>query len=78
MKTPSSHHAALFSIKGVAEYPHLSVKTDRRPIDRGDMTALKVGSQWRIHPNDLNDFVFVRRQAGRQTMSIVCPYFSVR
>ncbi|MCP5437189.1 MAG: helix-turn-helix domain-containing protein [Chromatiaceae bacterium] len=64
MKTPPRHEA-LLSIQGVAAFLNLSTKTVRRLIDRGNLPAFKLGSQWRIHPRDLEDFVFAQRQRSR-------------
>lgn len=64
MKT-SPRHEALLSIQGVAAFLNLSTKTVRRLIDRGELSAFKLGSQWRIHPRDLDDFLFAQRQRGR-------------
>ena len=56
---------ALLTIKLAAARLALSTKTVRRLIDSGDLPAFKVGSQWRIHPRDLDDFVFKQRQRRR-------------
>lgn len=64
MNTPPRNEV-LLSIQGVAAFLNISTKTVRRLIDRRQLRAVKIGSQWRIHPRDLDDFVFAQRQRGR-------------
>lgn len=65
MKSPSGPVTPLLTINGVAAHLAVSTKTVRRLIASGDLAAFKLGSQWRIHPRDLDDFVFTQRHEGR-------------
>ena len=48
----------MLSIRAVADHLDVSIKTIRRWIKRGDLLAFKVGSQWRIDPDDLERFLW--------------------
>lgn len=66
MSHPSiSHGSDLLSIQRAAAHLAVSTRTVRRLITSGELPAFKLGSQWRIHPRDLDDFVFAQRQRGR-------------
>lgn len=47
----------LLTIPDAAELLRVSIKTIRRWIERGDLRAAKLGMQWRIRPQDLQNFV---------------------
>ncbi len=47
----------LFSVEEVADYLKLNVKTIRRYIYSGKISANKIGGQWRISKNQLDEFV---------------------
>ena len=47
----------LFTIPEVGAVLQVSEKTVRRWIASGELPAAKLGSQWRIRPRDLEDFV---------------------
>lgn len=50
----------LLSIKDVAALYQVSTKTVRRWIKAGDITAAKLGNQWRMHPKDVERFFVAR------------------
>jgi len=54
----------LRSIRAVADHLDVSTKTVRRWIDRGELSDFKVGSQWRIHPDDLEHFLWQQRRCS--------------
>ena len=47
----------LLTIKDASEFCRVSGKTIRRWIGTGDLTAAKLGAQWRIRPKDLALFI---------------------
>jgi excisionase family DNA binding protein len=47
----------LLTIKEAAILCRVSEKTIRRWISAGDLTAAKLGAQWRIRPRDLDLFI---------------------
>jgi excisionase family DNA binding protein len=53
----------LLTIPEAAELLRVSSKTIRRWIDGGDLTAAKLGVQWRIRPRDLDRFVHDRLES---------------
>lgn len=53
----------LLTIPEAAELLRVSIKTIRRWIDGGDLTAAKLGAQWRIRPRDLDRFVHDRLES---------------
>jgi excisionase family DNA binding protein len=54
---PTRPLEALLDIPSAARICGVSEKTIRRWIAAGEMPAAKLGSQWRIRPRDLEDFV---------------------
>ena len=48
---------ALMTVKEVAKYLRVVPLTVYRMIDRGDLTAIKVGSEWRVRWADLDDYL---------------------
>lgn len=54
---------SLQSIQRTAELLGVSVKTVLRLIKRGELSAYKIGNQWRVAPKDLEIFLKLRRQA---------------
>ena len=60
-------NSPFLSIRGVAEHLDVSIKTVRRWIARGELTAFKVGSQWRIDTDDLERFLWRQRRAAPGT-----------
>ncbi len=57
MSKPPSRPAALLTIPDVAERLQVSVKTIRRWIASGDLPTVRLGSQIRIQPKDLEIFL---------------------
>ena len=53
----SASLSKLLDIPGVADLCGVSEKTVRRWIGTGELPAAKLGSQWRIRPRDLEDFI---------------------
>ena len=47
----------LLKIADVATYCSVSEKTVRRWITRDELAAIKLGTQWRIRPRDLDFFL---------------------
>lgn len=47
----------LFTFEEVADYCGVSVKTILRETQRGKLKAVKVGRQWRIKPEDLDEYL---------------------
>lgn len=54
---------ALLTLKQTAEQLSVSIRTVRRWVKAGELPAIKLGSQWRIDPDDLALFLFRRRQS---------------
>lgn len=57
MTKPSSRLPALMTIPEVAERLQVSIKTIRRWIASGDLPTVRLGSQIRIQPKDLDIFL---------------------
>ena len=61
----NGHHGKeltpLFTIPDVADICRVSTKTVRRWIAAGDLVAMRLGSQWRIAPEDLDRFMRLAR-----------------
>ena len=61
----NGHHGKeltpLLTIPDVAEFCRVSTKTVRRWIAASDLAAIKLGTQWRITPEDLNRFIRLAR-----------------
>ena len=58
MTLPTSpRRKKLFSIAATAEYLGVSEKTIRRKIESGELRASRVGSQWRIRPEELDAYL---------------------
>ncbi|PWC55382.1 hypothetical protein TSH7_28500 [Azospirillum sp. TSH7] len=57
MTKPPSRPAALLTIPEVAERLQVSIKTIRRWIASGDLPTVRLGSQIRIQPKDLDIFL---------------------
>ena len=51
----------LLSIGSVAKILNVSEKTVRRWIEREELTAYRLGGQWRIAQKDLDIFLKLRR-----------------
>ena len=47
----------MLSIKETAEYLNVSTKTIYNLIERGDLKASKVANVWRIHPEDIEEYL---------------------
>ena len=47
----------VFTIDEIAERLRVSRDTVRRLIERGELRAMKIGSQWRIAEEDLDAYV---------------------
>ena len=47
----------LLDIRAVATICNVSEKTIRRWISAQELPAAKLGSQWRIRPRDLDDYI---------------------
>jgi excisionase family DNA binding protein len=52
----------LLTIDDVAPLCRVSSKTVRRWIKTGELTAAKLGAQWRIRPRDLDLFIHERME----------------
>ena len=61
MTTQATHK--LLTLRSVAEQLDVSIKTVRRWVARGELPAFKMGHQWRIHPEDLERFLWRHRHA---------------
>jgi excisionase family DNA binding protein len=62
MKHHKDLEQSLLSLKATAEHCDVSVKTVRRWIQASELTAYKLGNQWRISVIDLEYFLFKRRK----------------
>ena len=60
-------NSPFLSIRSVADHLDVSIKTVRRWITRGELSAFKVGRQWRIDPEDLERFLWRRRRTPCET-----------
>lgn len=58
MTTPTVEPGDLLTLQDVAERLTTSYKTVFRLVTDGDIPAVKVGGQWRVHRDDLNAYVF--------------------
>lgn len=54
----------LLTTEEVAEYLRVDVVTVRRLVNRGDLTAYKIGSEYRFIPHELEQFVRQQRVSG--------------
>lgn len=54
---------SMLTLKEVARYLHVVPLTVYRMIDRGDLSAVKVGRVWRIRKQDLQ--AYLERSASR-------------
>ncbi len=52
----------LLTIQDVADRLRVNAKTVRRWIESGELSAFKLGRQWRISERDLRRFLNERRQ----------------
>ena len=59
MATSSNH---FLSINETAEHLNLSVSTVRRLLRTGELSAVQIGRQWRIPPEDFAVFVSSRQR----------------
>jgi excisionase family DNA binding protein len=50
----------LLTLEDVAEHCRVSIKTVRRWVHDRDLLAFKLGSQWRVRPEDLRHFILDR------------------
>lgn len=50
----------VYTVEQVADMLQVSVATVRKLIDRGELKAFRVGNQWRVKKEDLDDYI--RRQ----------------
>ena len=48
---------SLLTLREVAKYLRVVPLTVYRMIHRGDLTAIKVGNEWRIRRQDLEDYL---------------------
>lgn len=64
----------LLTIKKVAEYLDVCIKTVRRLIEQSKLPASKIGGQWRVKPEDLELFV-KRRLLFLDEFSLPPVYF---
>jgi excisionase family DNA binding protein len=51
----------LLTVEEVAEFLCVSIKTVRRRIEAGELPVIRDGRLVRVHPNDLDRYVAVRR-----------------
>lgn len=61
---PAQPDQSFLTIKQVAERLHLSEKTIRRLITRGDLMAHQFGTQYRISEADLSTYLRLHRGLG--------------
>ncbi|MBW0158423.1 helix-turn-helix domain-containing protein [Sedimentimonas flavescens] len=54
---PATTPEQLLTIPEAAELLRVSIKSIRRWIESGELSAAKLGNQWRIRPQDLDRFV---------------------
>lgn len=47
----------MMNIREVARFLNVSTKTVYRLLDRGELTAVKVGARWRIHPDAVREYL---------------------
>jgi excisionase family DNA binding protein len=47
----------MMTVKEVADYLSLSVKTIYRLVEEGTIPAFKIGGQWRFEQNSLDDWI---------------------
>ncbi len=59
----------LLSIQEAAEFFQMSTKTVRRWIAAGDLRAHRLGRQWRISPEDINQYLATRGNWQRSYVS---------
>ncbi len=59
----------LLSIKDAAEFLGVSPKTVERRIKARDLTAHRLGRQWRIAPEDLDQYLAMRGNWHRAYVS---------
>jgi excisionase family DNA binding protein len=57
LRPPARVLEPLLTIRQAADLMQLSDKTVRRRIADGSLTALRIGSQWRIQSRDLRAFL---------------------
>ncbi len=62
MGAPEQTNLQLLSIPEVAERLHVNTKTVRRWIESKELSAYKLGRQWRISERDLQKFLNERWQ----------------
>jgi len=53
----------MLSLAEVAYRLNVSAQTVRRLIESGQLTGVKVGKQWKVKPEDLEDYI--RRASSR-------------
>lgn len=51
----------LLKLASVADTLTVSVREARNLCERGELRAMKIGRNWRVHPDDLEAFVRERR-----------------
>ncbi|MGH8398898.1 MAG: helix-turn-helix domain-containing protein [Gammaproteobacteria bacterium] len=47
----------MLTLEEVAYRLSVSVQTVRRLIDKGQLKGIRVGKQWRVRPEDLEDYI---------------------
>lgn len=64
--SPASHPPLqrLLEVHEVAYYLKCSQETVRRLIREGKLTAIRLGTQWRVDPSDLKAFMDAHRKAN--------------
>ena len=66
MKTkPTTSRSKLMTVKDVAAELQMTEKFVRDLLRRTQIRGSKIGSDWRVHPDDLD--AFVNRNANRRT-----------
>lgn len=55
-----------FTVEEVAERCDVSYDKALDWLRAGDINAIKLGRRWRVHPDDLDEFIDRQRRAGRR------------
>lgn len=60
-----------FTLDEIAEKLKVSKDTIKRVITRGDMKALKIGSQWRVSSDQLTEYLEKRTYSRNKRKSLI-------
>ena len=59
---PKTLPEPLLTMQDVAEILNCSLKTVKRRVDAGDLPAIRDGRMVRVHPEDLNRYIKIRKE----------------